>query len=131
MSGIAIFSYLLTHNAGVTATVPAASIKPGTLPLNATLPAIALQEVSLGEGLTVAMTESRMKIARIQVTAFAQTYPQVKAILALIASALPAKPGVVNGIATDSITPDVGGPDLDDPETGIFEQARDYIVRWT
>ena len=131
MSGVAIVRYLLSVNAPLIAVVPATRIAAGVLPLNTELPAIGVKEVDALQYLTVSMSSANRHMAgRVQVTVLAKTYPSKKQILALIRDALPISRGTVNGISCDSILPDLVGPDLDDPESIIFEQSQDFMVRW-
>ena len=58
-------------------------------------------------------------------------YPGVRALLALVLAACPNQRATVNGIAVDSILPDIEGPDLSDEATAIYSQSRDFLVRWT
>jgi hypothetical protein len=39
-------------------------------------------------------------------------------------------PATINGVVVDSILPDIEGPDLSQPDLKIYEQPRDFIVRW-
>lgn len=132
MSGVAIVRYLLANNAPLQVEVPAAQIMAGVLPLKTVLPAISVQAVDALPRRTIAVSSTKNLVAeRIQVTVLTKTYPAKKLILALVRDALPLSRGTVNGIKCDSILPELDGPDLDDPDTNIFEQSRDYIVRWS
>ena len=131
MSGVAIVRYLLANNTTLTAAVPSARIMAGVLPLNTLLPAISVLEIDGFPRLNVAMTGTQRQIVeRVQVTVLTKDYPSKKTILALVRAALPLSRGTVNGISCDSVLPDLIGPDLDDPDTGIYSQSRDYMVRW-
>lgn len=140
MSGVAVIRYLLANAAAVTAIVPSTRIMAGDLPINTTLPAIAITQVSGLQRLTVAMTETpRLHTDRVQVsvickgpqTAAAGTgYAGVNTILKLVLAACPNQNGTINTFAVDSILPDVEGPDLQDDATSLFSRSRDFIVKW-
>lgn len=131
MSAVKVVWYLLSTNATLTATVPVARIQSGPLPLNTTLPAISIEEVSALDRRTVSMLTSDVLISsRVQVMVHAKTYPQKKGILELVRKALPNTSGTVNGVDVDSILPDATSPDLDDIAAGIYEQAKDFFVRY-
>lgn len=132
MSGVAVIQYLLSHSAPLIAVVPAVKIKGGVLPLNTVLPGISVQEVDSFPRLPVNMTgTARFITERVQVTVLAKTYPSKKGIMELVRKALPLSRDTINGIMCDSVLPESVGPDIDDPETQIYTQSRDYIVRWS
>lgn len=140
MSGVAVIRSLLATNAAVIAVVPAARITAGDLPINTTMPAIAVTQISGMPRLTIAMIEpNRLNTDRVQVSVLFKGpsasppgtgYPGVKALLPLVLAACPNQNGTINGIAVDSILPDIEGPDLQDDATGLFSQSRDFIVKW-
>lgn len=131
MSGVAIARYLLAHHAGLTAVVPAARIVAGVVPPGTVLPAIGITQVSGSERNTVAGTEPKKLVAeRVQVTILAASYPQQKELLGLLPSALPATRGTINGFACDSITPEGEGPDLYSADPVIYEQSKDFFIRY-
>ncbi len=131
MSGVAIVRYLLAHDVNLLAEVPAARIMPGVLPLKTTLPAISIKSVDATPRRPVdASSTKNLVIERVQVTVLTKDYPKKTTLLNLIRDALPVSRGTVNGFRCDSILPDSDGPDLDDPETPVFERSRDYIVKW-
>lgn len=130
MSGVAVIRYLLANDATLTATVPATRIMAGILPINTTLPAISITQIS-GNRLEVIKHGSNEHITeRIQVTVLATTYPQQKTILNLVKSALPATRGTVNSVVVDSIQQDFTGPDLYNDDPVIYEQSVDYFVKY-
>lgn len=132
MSGVKVVRYLLANSAPLTAVVAAAKIAAGPVPQDTELPAIAVTQISGVQTNTVAMNAAAYQVReRIQVTAYAKTYPQMKAILALVRAALPLSRGTVNGVAVDSILPDSDGPDLFDHEAGAHEQSIDFIVKFS
>lgn len=130
MSGVAVVRYLLANDATLTATVPATRIMAGILPINTTLPAISITQIS-GSRLNVIKHGSNEHVTdRVQVTVLATTYPQQKTILNLVKSALPATRGTVNSIVVDSIQQDFTGPDLYNDDPVIYEQSVDYFVKY-
>lgn len=131
MSAVKVIRYLLANNANLIAAVPVAKIMAGEIPLNTVLPAIGVNEISTVERPTVAMnTATVLATSRVQVTVMSKTYDEQKSILALVRKACPVSRGTVNGVAVDSIIPDIAGPDLRDDAAGIFFQSRDFIVKF-
>lgn len=131
MSGVAVVRYKLAANANLIAVVPATRILSGQLPLNTTLPAITVTHISGVTRPTVRMKESSFLITdRVQVSVLAKSYATVKSILSLVRAALPNSKGSINSVTVDSILPDIDGPDLYDYEFDIFQQSKDYMVRY-
>lgn len=130
MSGVAIIRYKLANSANLTAVVPATRIQAGVLPQNTAIPNISVTEVSGVEGLQLSKA-SGLCTDRVQVTVDATTYLQVRQILALCRAALPYTRGTVNGIACDSILPDIKGPDGFDDLLKTHFKSQDYIVKWS
>lgn len=130
MSGVAILRYMLANNAPLAVVVPANKIMAGVAPLNTSLPAVSIRQISGQEYQTIKRGTNQLVTERIQVTALASTYPSQKSILNLIRTALPATRGTVNGFVVDSITPDIDGPDLYNDNPIIYEQSIDFIVRF-
>lgn len=131
MSGVAVIVYLLVNDAGLTGSVAAAKIHPGPRPLNIALPAIGVIQVDDVPRRTVGMNGAKtMYTERVQVTIEAKTYTSKKAILALVRAALGNRNGTVNGVDLDSILPEGAGPDIDDPQTQIYTQSVDYLVKY-
>jgi hypothetical protein len=137
---VAVIRYLLANNAPVLAVVPATRITAGDLPINTTMPAIAVTQISGMPRLTIAMTEpNRINTDRVQVSALFKGpagtpsgagYPGVAALMVLVLAACPNQNGTINGVAVDSILPDIEGPDLQDDATNLFSRSRDFIVKW-
>lgn len=140
MSGVAVIRHLLANAAAITSVVPATRITAGDLPLNTVMPAIAVTQISGMPRLTLAMTEpNRLHTDRVQVsvlfkgpsaTPAGTGYPGLDAVMKLLLAACPNQNGTVNGVAVDSILPDIEGPDLQDDATGLFSRSRDFIVKW-
>ena len=132
MSGVSVVINLLTANATLTATVPAARIMGGVLPLNTAMPCISVRQISGVERKTVSMAETvRYVTDRAQVTVMAKTYAQMKSILALVRAALPVSTGAtVAGIAVQSILHESTGPEFHDINADIQSQSADYMVSY-
>lgn len=93
------------------------------------VPAIGISEISRREQDTVART-SRMVIARVQVTVHACDYSTQKELLQATRLSDGVFTGTVAGVEVRSVLRDVVGPDLSDPEAGLFQQSRDFIVAY-
>ena len=141
MSGVAVVRYLLANNGQVLSVVAAKNVIAGDLPINTVLPAISISQISSVPRNTVAMSGSGvLHTDRVQAAAIVKGplgtpsglgYPGVKAILKMILAACPNMRGTVNGVAVDSILPDIAGPDLYDEASDIFSGSLDFIVRYT
>lgn len=131
MSGVIVMTWLLTHDSNLNAVVPVAKVYAGDIPLNTALPAISVMHISGVSRKTVAMSGTKLITDRVQVTVNAKTYASQKSILRLIEAACPLSRGTINGIACDSVLPDIEGPDLSMPDAEIYEQSLDFIVRFT
>lgn len=132
MSGVAIARYLLANSAALLAVVPAGRIVAGVLPLGTVFPAIGVTQISGNQRNTVAGSEAKKLVTdRVQVTVLATTYPQQKALLALVRAALPATRGAINGFTCDSIETGPEGPDLFSVDPVFYEQSQDFLVRFT
>lgn len=130
MSGTAIIRYKLANYANLTAVVPAARIQAGVLPQGTALPCISVTQVS-GTTYNEVGKASGLHFDRVQITADAASYPQVRQILALCRAALPYTRGTVNSIVCDNIVPDIEGPDGFDDLLKSYFQSQDYIVTWS
>ncbi len=129
MSGVLVIVDKLKGNAALTAQVPAARIMAGELPERTALPAISVTQIS-GVPITDLRGAVTMQADRVQVTVLAKTYTTLRTIMPLVLAACPHTRGTVNGIACDSIRPDIEGPDLSDDEVGFVSRSRDFVVRW-
>jgi len=131
MSGVIAIRSLLANDAAVLAVVPASKIMAGVIPIDTVLPAIGISHISTVERNTVAMNSAEvMATERVQVTVQTKSYADQKSILELVRKACPNTHGTVNGIAVDSILPEIAGPDLRDDDLLIFVQSRDFIVKF-
>jgi len=141
MSAVGIIRTKLAAYSSLTAVVPATRIMAGDLPLNTTLPAIGVTQISSIPRTVVAMPGTNvLHTSRVQVTVhFKATdaspggtgYPGLNAALLLVLAACPHVRGTVAGVKCDSIIPDIEGPDLSNPDIGIITRSRDFIVTWS
>jgi len=129
VSGTAVIKSLLSANVALIAQVPAARIFVGDVPLNTTLPAISVKMVSGVQRNTIAMTETKTVVERVQVTLLTKTSTQGP-IWPLIRAALPVSRGTVSTFEVDSILPDTAGPDMFDQVAIIYQQSNDFMVRF-
>jgi len=127
MSAVAIMRALLIGHAPVTALVPAARIVAGNVP-DGSLPAIGITEISGVEQDTVARAGRTLVTARVQVTVYAASYPQQKAILKAAKLGAGVFTGQVAGYAVRSVLRDAIGPDMGNPAIPTFEQSRDFKI---
>ena len=127
MSAVAIMRALLVADSDVTALVPAARIVAGDVP-EGTLPAIGLREISGIEQDTVARAGNSLVTARVQVTVYAASYPQQKAVLKAAKLGAGTFTGDIAGYAVRSVLRESVGPDMGDPAAGTHEQSRDFKV---
>jgi hypothetical protein len=140
MSGVRAIRGLLAQSAALLTLVPAERIFAGDAPINSTLPAISIKEISgVPAALTVSMTETILWSERVQVTVMVKAvdaspagsgYPGLKAILVLILSACTHVRGSINGVNVDSVIPDLQGPDLSDFIPGVLTQSQDFFVKY-
>lgn len=129
MSGTAIINYLLSNNANLVAVVPEDRIISGVIPLGTELPAISVTQISGKQYNTLAMnSETYLVTDRVQVTAHCKDYASMKSVLALALSACPLSRGTINGFQSEGVLPESEGPDLYDPDDGIYQQSHDFMV---
>jgi hypothetical protein len=121
--------YLLANNVTLTATVPATRIMAGPLPQSIALPVISILQVSRVP-ITEMLTEESVRLwrGRVQVTVFANSYTDMRSVLALVRGALPRSRGTVNGVKVESVLLDNEGPDMADEDSGIFLGSVDVTV---
>jgi len=130
VSDVRAISYLLRNNATLIAVVPAAKIFSGVIPINTALPAIVVRHIDGVEYKTLKNAGAKIITARVQVTVQATTYATQKSILELIRLALLTTRSTVNSVVVDSISSEGSGPDLHDVDANIFEQSRDFAIRY-
>lgn len=140
MSGVAIVRALLIADTSLTAIVDADNVFPIDVPQRATLPAIAINSISMTSYRTLAMNESdRMFMERIQINAYTKTsastpagdgYPALREIMAAIFTACQNQRGTFGAFVLDSILPEFSGPDFISEDTGILSASHDFMVKW-
>jgi hypothetical protein len=128
MNGVIAVRSLLVADTRVTALVPVARIASGMLPQGTDLPAISLMSVSSVDRNVPAPGSKRRVTERVQVTVLAQTYPEVKAILAAVRNAAADQMPAIDGLTDVTVHTDSAGPDFLDEETGIHMQSQDFRV---
>lgn len=119
---------LIENDAGVTALV-AGRVYPSRMPQNTTMPAVVYQVVSANE-LTPIDAQAGFQVVRtrVQITAMAKNYVDVKNTLEAVRIACLYKSGTIAGVKVISITRDSVGPDLRDDELAFYIQSIDFIV---
>lgn len=129
MSSTAIMRALILAHAPVTALVPAARIVAGDVP-QGSLPAIGIREISAYEEDTVGRRGNSLVRARVQVTAYATSYPQQVAIIKALKLGEGTHTGQIAGYEVRNVLRDIIGPDMGDSLAGTFEQGRDFMVAY-
>lgn len=129
MDAVAVMRALLAAYAPLVALV-GTKIHAGDVPLDEA-PAVGIREISRVEQNTVGRAgEKTLVTARVQVTVYAKSYRDQKAVL----NAARLGPGVHNGTVADvqvlSVLREGVGPDLSDPAAGSFEQSRDFKISY-
>lgn len=131
MSAERVIFALLSNHAPLNALVPARRIFPGVLPQGTDLPAIGYRHiVSVGDH-AVAASASTMTTSRIQVTATASSYPEMKQLLALVKQACHRRTGLIAGVKVQHVRSDTVGPDPDGTNPKIFSQSVDFKVTFS
>lgn len=119
---------LLAAAPGVTALV-ATRIYPGPVPQGAALPAISYEHISTVSLATLdAAAAYNLVQTRIETTAIAKTYGEVKALVEEIRKALDYQRGTIAGVEVTSIVRGSAGPDLRDDDMQIYTQAVDFLL---
>ena len=123
-----IFTLLSSH-APLNALVPAHRICPGVVPEGTDLPAVCYRHiVAVGDHAVAASTHT-LTTARIQVTATATSYPDMKALLDLVKQACHRRTGQIAGVRVLHVRSDTVGPD---PESKtLFSQSIDFKVTFS
>ena len=129
MDAVAVMQALLSAHAPLVLLV-GERIEAGTISLDDGLPAIGLKEISRVEVGTVARSGRPLVTARVQVTVYASSYPQQKALLAAAGLGQGVYTGTTAGVEVRSVLRDAVGPDMGDHDAGIYEQSRDFKVTY-
>ena len=119
---------LLSADAGVTAIV-STRIYPSDLPQQIAVPAIVYRHVDTVDRPTIhGDGGSQLVQTRISVIAIANDYATVKSINEAVKDAMRYRFGSIAGVQVATITRDIAGPDLFDPDLERHEQGVDYLV---
>lgn len=137
MSGVAVIRTLLAADVTLTAVVPATKIMAGDLPMNTSLPAISVKQISSVPYNAIKVNDTnKLHTDRVQVNVFVKEdaagggYPTLGAILTLVLAACPSQRGTVGGVALEAITPGHEGPDFYIDQLSAVTRSRDFIVRY-
>jgi hypothetical protein len=138
MSGVAVIRSKLAGNATLIATVPAARIRAGMLPVGTAVPCISVTQINSDPRTTVDMgTTGRMHTDVVRVTVLVADepqgsgYPSLRSIMSKVLAACPHARGTAGGVSVDSIIPASEGPDIPSEQPNQISCARDFVVRWT
>ena len=127
---VKVIRALLVGTVGVTAKVPAERICAGTMKEGTPLPAIGITEISLLPVSAIdGQAEYSVVTSRVQVTAMAKTYPEVKELVDLVRRACNFQRGLIAGVSVISILRDTVGPDMADDFGNSF-QSIDFKVTY-
>lgn len=126
---VEVIRELLVGDAAVTAISPADRTMAGTIRQGTELPALSIVHIStVPIGAIDAQAEYNLVTSRIQVTAMAKDYPDVKTLLGAVRKACNYERGSLAGIEVASIVRDTVGPDQENPDAGICMQTMDFKV---
>jgi hypothetical protein len=119
---------LLTGSEAVTALV-GLKIYPGLIPQNTTMPAVSYELISSVDIPPINAQASGVILrSRVQVSALARTYAEVKTIQEAIRRALLFKSGLIAGVQVNAITRELIGSDERDDESGLYMQGVDFLL---
>jgi hypothetical protein len=130
MSAIKIVRSLLVADAGLVALVPNNRVVAGIPSQGATLPLIALTEISRVDRNLITGSAASRSTSRVQVTVMARTYREQKELLDAVRRAARSKVGEIAGVADVAVHLDGTGPDFMDSETAIYQQGQDFRVSY-
>ena len=129
MSGVAILRELLAQRGPLLAMVPGGRILAGIAPQGTATPLVTVHEVSNGEEPTIARNmPNRMIRERVQVTALAKDWAEMKRLLKAADLGRGVQTGFVKGFKVCSIIPQGFNPEIPPGDSGIYEQSRDFVV---
>ncbi|ATQ78622.1 hypothetical protein CR152_31965 [Massilia violaceinigra] len=130
MSDWKIIRALLAADAPLAAVV-GPRIVAGTLKSTVVLPALSIQSISNVPHARVADTATTvLTTSRTQVTVHAKNIVQQAEIIRLVGSAIRGGRREVAGIMVADIQRDLIGPDMSNENAGIFEQTRDFRIKY-
>jgi hypothetical protein len=104
-------------------------IYPSDLPQQIAVPAIVYRHIDTVDRPTIHGDGGAQLVqSRISVIALANDYSAIKAIHEAVKDALRYQYGVIAGVQVATITRDIVGPDLFDPDLERHEQGVDYLI---
>ena len=130
MNGVVAVRQLLAAYAPLTTVVPAANIVAGVLPTGTEIPAISITLVSSVDRNIPVTGAKRRVFDRVQCTAMARSYPELRAVLAAAKKACADAMPTVSGITEVSILTDGAGPDFMDAEAKFYLGSQDFVVTY-
>lgn len=123
---------LLSADAGVQALVGAGinlRLYPARIPQNPTWPALVYETTGADEVTPMdAQAGYQIVRTRVQVTALARNYSDVKALLEAVRKACLYKSGLIATVQVLSVLRDHVGPDQFDADVSLYMQSVDFIV---
>jgi len=125
MSANKIIYNLLSTNSDLLAVIPASRMFFGSIPQNASLPALTYSLISENEITSQAMTTIKLR-SRVQITIATKDYKVTQEIRQLVKFACNHRQGVFNGIYTDSVIADGVGADFRDDELRVYYTTIDF-----
>lgn len=134
MSGTAIIRELLANTPAVVALVPAdvnseRLVAGNTLKQGVKLPAIHVRSISSTENQTTARNlNTKMIRERVQVTVYANRFPDLERVLKACSMGKGVHNGIVAGYKVRNIWPEYVGPYIPPGSDNIHEQSRDFMV---
>lgn len=131
MDGVSVIKALLAADAAVLALVPIDRIEAGILPPGTTLDAISIADVSQVDRKVLKPGATRHVTERVQVTALAATYPQLKAILRAAKHACDGFIGAIAGLTGVTVHFDSAGAYICDEASSIHMKSHDFKVGYT
>lgn len=119
---------LLMQASAVTAIVGDRAY-PVTLPQGCAWPALVLTNISTVplQTLDAAAAYGLMR-GRVQVTAMAATYSELKTLVAAVVAACNYQRGVIASVRVTSVVREFIGPDLRDDDRSVCTQSVDFVV---
>lgn len=125
-----IIRALLVQDSAV-AALCADRVYPGLLPIGCALPALVVEHISTTERPTLyAQAGFNLMQARIQVTALAEDYAGLKALVGAVGTACRFQRGLIAGVRVTAITRSLIGPDEHDDERTVWAQPTDFVVTY-
>lgn len=135
MSGEIAIRQLLVSEVAVTALVPPADepsrIVVGILPREVALPALAIQTVTSTERKTITPGATRQVTDHVRVTALAETYDELPALLKAVRKACSHKFPTVDGISRVVVLPRAEDGLFVDEDSSIPMKPQDFIVTYS